>query len=192
MFLSTCKSCCCRWKTRKKAKNQPTNQTNKKNTAPKIVTNVYSPVRIIGQTRKKFQTFFPSSHSDVSGVASWSPRDGGPKAGMRNAEGACSMWMLVWPQMDLEWLVPSPWAHQSLDIGWPSSRKSKRTALKCNGTSVLQEISKHPGLHVSLGLRISTLAPFLIWPQLWIIVPLAVWFCRSSDESWDSRVREKK
>lgn len=106
MFLSTCKSCCCRWKTRKKAKNQPTNQTNKKNTAPKIVTNVYSPVRIIGQTRKKFQTFFPSSHSDVSGVASWSPRDGGPKAGMRNAEGACSMWMPVWPQMDLEWLVP--------------------------------------------------------------------------------------
>ena len=80
----------------KKESKKSTNQPNKKNpSAPKIVTNVYSPVRIIGQTRKKIQTFFPSSHSDVSGVASWSLRDGGPKAGMWNAEGACSMWMPV-------------------------------------------------------------------------------------------------
>ena len=80
MFLSIGKSCCCRWKTRKKAKNQPTNQpTKQKNTAPKIVTNVYSPVPIIGQTRKKFQTFFPSSHSDVSRVASLEPERRGPQ-----------------------------------------------------------------------------------------------------------------
>lgn len=185
MFLSICKSCFCRWKTRKKAKNQPLikkkpQKTHQKNPSPpSLWLTCPAQFQLYDKQGENHRISFSQAALTWAVAHPWSLRGGGPKAGVWNAEGACSMWMAVWPQMDLERLVLSPWAHQSLDIGWPSLRKSKRTAPKCSGTSGLQEISKHPGLPVSLGLRISTPAPSLVWPQVWIIAPLAVWFCRS-------------
>ena len=64
-------------KNKKKGKKLP--QNNPHTTAPKLVINLYIQVPNIEEKRKKMQNFFPSSHSDVSGVTSLEPERRGPQ-----------------------------------------------------------------------------------------------------------------
>ena len=112
MFLSICKSCFCRWKTRKKAKNQPLIKKKKKippkkTHPPKLVSNVSSSVPIIGQTRKEITEFLSLRllcHEQWHIPGAWEAGAPRLECGMLRETAACG-----W-QCDPRWTW-SGWCH---------------------------------------------------------------------------------